>query len=82
MATGFSVRARGELRPSLTPCSPSIRVLPFHTTNQVAAFSAGFLTFARVALPLRAGVAFALAPALNKYVIRPLVARGVLEDKE
>ncbi|EKU21906.1 hypothetical protein NGA_0210500 [Nannochloropsis gaditana CCMP526] len=49
---------------------------------KVAAFSAGFLTFARVALPLRAGVAFALAPALNKYVIRPLVARGVLEDKE
>jgi hypothetical protein len=48
----------------------------------VAAFSAGFLTFARVALPLRAAVALALTPALDKYVVRPLVARGVLTEKE
>ncbi|KAM3570627.1 hypothetical protein VYU27_007321 [Nannochloropsis oceanica] len=50
--------------------------------GKVAAFSAGFLTFARVALPLRAAVALALTPALDKYVVRPLVVRGLLNGTE
>lgn len=48
----------------------------------MAAFSAGFLTFARVALPVRAAVALAITPPLSKYVIQPLIDRGVLKERE
>lgn len=48
----------------------------------MAGFSAGFLAFARVALPVRAAVALALTPALDKYVVRPLVERGVISEQK
>lgn len=72
---GTTAKRRGS-------CPPCIRTLPVHATLliQVAGFSAGFLAFARVALPLRAAVALALTPALDKYIVRPLVEKGVLTE--
>jgi hypothetical protein len=56
--------------------------MPKNKTIQVAGFSAGFLAFARVALPVRAAVALAITPPLSKYVIQPLIERGVLKERE
>ena len=61
------------------PPSVSASLWPF-AYSQVAGFSAGFLAFARVALPVRAAVALAITPTLDKYVVRPLVERGVLKE--
>lgn len=67
------------LHPLNPPMHPN---LPTNHQNQVAGFSAGFLAFARVALPVRAAVALAITPPLSKYVIQPLIDRGVLQERE
>lgn len=63
--------------------SPSALWLIIHLLSwmQVAGFSAGFLAFARLALPVRGAVALALTPALDKYVVRPLIERGVVKEQ-
>jgi hypothetical protein len=47
--------------------------------TQVAGFSAGFLAFARLAVPFRAALALAMTPAVDKYFIQPLAEKGFIK---
>lgn len=48
---------------------------------KVAAFSAAFVSFARLIVPLRLGLALALTPFINKTIVQPLQDRGFLLSK-
>lgn len=58
--------------------------LNFNTSEdqvKVAAFSAAFVSFARLVVPLRLGLALALTPFINKTIVEPLQERGFLLPK-
>lgn len=43
---------------------------------QLFGLSAGFLTFARLVVPLRIALALALTPAMDKYVVKGFLKKG------
>ena len=42
---------------------------------QLFGLTAGFLTFARLVVPLRIALALALTPAMDKYVVKGLLKK-------
>lgn len=46
-----------------------------HQFVQLFGLTAGFLTFARLVVPLRIALALALTPAMDKYVVKGFLKR-------
>lgn len=44
--------------------------------TQLFGLTAGFLTFARLVVPLRIALALALTPAMDKYVVKGFLNKG------
>lgn len=44
--------------------------------TQLFGLTAGFLTFARLVVPLRIALALALTPAMDKYVVKGLLKKS------
>lgn len=49
---------------------------------KVAAFSAAFVSFARLVVPLRLGLALALTPFISKTIVQPLQESGLFVAKD
>lgn len=60
----------------------SCRKTKFSRSSQLFGLTAGFLTFARLVVPLRVALAFALTPAMDKYVVRGFLKKGEGADAE